>query len=258
MGDVLPSLSEREIAELSALADGTLPTERVAAVEARVAASPELQAVVERQRQALAATRALADEPVPQSVRSALDAHRRRPAGRRRARRLAPGVALAGALVAAAVVAALVLSSGPGAPSVAEAARLTSRSPNAPAPARRVDSTTKLAVGVEGVAFPYLARLYGWKAVGVRHDKLDGHDATIVYYAKGPRRIAYVIVSGAGLPRPGGGQGTTRGDVEYQTLRVDDRLAVTWRRGGHTCVLIGNAPRAELLRLASWQLNSPR
>ena len=257
MGDVLSSLSEREIAELSALADGTLPPERVAAVEARVAASPELQAVVERQRQALAATRALADEPVPESVRSALDAHRR-PARRRRARRLAPGVALAGALVAAAVVAALVLSSGPGAPSVAEAAGLTSRSPNGPAPARRGDSMTKLAVGVEGVPFPYLPRSYCWKAVGVRHDKLDGRDATIVYYAKGPRRIAYVIVSGSGLPRPSGAQATTLGGVDYQTLRIDDRLAVTWRRGGHTCVLIGNAPRAELLKLASWQLSSPR
>jgi anti-sigma factor RsiW len=38
------------MAELSALADGTLPADRRAEVEARVAASPELQELVERQR----------------------------------------------------------------------------------------------------------------------------------------------------------------------------------------------------------------
>jgi hypothetical protein len=33
---------------------------------------------------------------------------------------------------------------------------------------------------------------------------------------------------------------------------VDGRLVVTWRRLGHTCVLVGAAPRSELLALASW------
>jgi hypothetical protein len=238
MSDVLSGLSEREIAELSALADGTLPPERVAAVEARVAASPELRELLERQRQAVAATHSLTNEPVPESVRSTMDAVRQRPTRSRRARRLAPSIALAGAAAAAAVVAALVLSGGPGAPSVAEAARLSVESPTAPAPARRANSATKLAAGVEGVAFPYLARLYGWKAVGFRHHKLDGRSASIVYYAKGGRRIAYVIVSGSGLPRPAEAQVSTREGVEYQTLQIDGRLAVTWRRGGHTCVLI--------------------
>jgi anti-sigma factor RsiW len=252
MSDVLSGLSEREIAELSALADGTLPPERVAAVEARVAASPELRELVDRQRQAVAATRLLANEPVPESVRSRMDAVRQRRTRTRAARRLAPGVALAGAVAAAAVVAALVLTGGPGAPSVAEAARLSIQSPSAPAPVRRANSAGKLAAGVEGVAFPYLARSYGWKAVGFRHDKLDGRSASIVYYAKGGRRIAYVIVSGSGLPPPSGVQVSTRAGVQYQTLRIDGRFAVTWRRGGHTCVLIGDAPRAELVTLASW------
>jgi anti-sigma factor RsiW len=252
MSDALSSLSERELAELSALADGTLPPERLAAVEARVAASAELRELVERQRQAVAATQSLADEPVPESVLSAADRVRRTPTGKRRARRFAPGLALAGAVAAAAVVAALVLSGGPGAPSVAEAARLSVRSPSDPAPVRQGNSSTKLAAGVQGVAFPYLARLYGWRAVGFRHDKLDGRSASIVYYAKGGRQIAYVIVSGSGLTRPAAAQGSTRAGVEYQTLRINGRLAVTWRRGGHTCVLIGEASRAELLKLASW------
>jgi hypothetical protein len=79
-----------------------------------------------------------------------------------------------------------------------------------------------------------------------------------VFYRKGGRRIAYAIVGGAGLPRPDGAQGTVVGGVEYQTLRLNDRLAVTWRRGGHTCVLIGQAGGAELLTLASWPLSPSR
>ena len=31
-----------------------------------------------------------------------------------------------------------------------------------------------------------------------------------------------------------------------------------WRRGGHTCVLLGRATRRELLRLASWPLTPSR
>jgi hypothetical protein len=46
--------------------------------------------------------------------------------------------------------------------------------------------------------------------------------------------------------------------VNYQTLSSDGRLAMTWRRDGHTCVLIGQATRRELLKLASWPLSPPR
>jgi anti-sigma factor RsiW len=62
------SLSEQEMAELSALADGSLPAERRAEVEARIAASPELLELVERQRQAVAATSALTGEAPPVRV----------------------------------------------------------------------------------------------------------------------------------------------------------------------------------------------
>src|SRR5919108_212366 len=95
-------LSEQEMAELCALADGTLPAERRAAVEARVAASPALQELLERQRRAGTATRVLADEPVPPSLRAAVEAGRR-PREHRRGPRLrpVPRVAVAGALAAA-------------------------------------------------------------------------------------------------------------------------------------------------------------
>ena len=67
-----------------------------------------------------------------------------------------------------------------------------------------------------------------------------------------------MIVSGSGLARPAEAQPTRRAGVEYRTLRIGDRLAVTWRRSGHTCVLIGAASRSELLDLASWPLSSAR
>src|SRR4051812_24084562 len=115
-------LSSEEMAELCALADGTLPVERRAEVEARVAASPELQELLERQRRAVVAARTLGAEEVPESLQAAVGARARALGARRgRSRPLVPRLALAGAsVVAAAVVAAVVLTGGPGAPSVAD------------------------------------------------------------------------------------------------------------------------------------------
>ena len=254
-------LSTEEIAELCALADGTLPAGRRAEVEAWVAASPELQELLERQRRSLLATQALAaDETVPESLQAAVEADRRALGSRRaRSRRLVPRVALVGvAAFAAAVVAAVVLTGGPGAPTVADAARLATQAPTGPAPAPVGPAGARLAVGVEGVAFPNFAQWAGWRTLGVRHGSVDGRRATVVFYGKGDRRMAYVIVAGSTLSRPSGGETTTRQGVEYQTLRLNGRPAVTWRRGGHTCILIGQAPRAELLTLAGWPLTRPR
>ena len=75
--------------------------------------------------------------------------------------------------------------------------------------------------------------------------------AAIVFYGKNGRTLGYVIVGGGALPRPAGAQATVIRGVEYQTLPLNGRLGVTWRRGGHTCVLLGDAARAELLALAS-------
>ena len=241
------------MADLCALADGTLPVERRPAVEARVAASPELQALLERQRRAVAATQALAREAVPGSLRDAVEAER--PWGRSRHRWpqwLVPRIAVAGALAAViAVVAAVVLTGGPGSPTVAEAARFAAEQPSEPAP--RTVGDGRLALDVDGVVFPDLLRSHGWRAVGTHRGKIDGRKATTVVYEKGGRRIAYVVVAGSGLPRPSSAERTEVAGVPFQTLRVDGRLVVTWRRLGHTCVLIGAAPRSELLTLASWR-----
>jgi anti-sigma factor RsiW len=254
VSDVVGGLSSEEMAELCALADGTLAAERRDEVEARVAASPELQEVVERQRQAVLAVRALAEEEVSGSLQAAVGAG----AGWR-PRRPVLRLAVAGAAaVAAAVVAAVVLTGGPGAPTVADAARLGTQPATEPAPSAAGEAATKLAVAVDGVPFPNLARFAGWRAVGVRHGRIGDRNATVVVYRKDGRRLGYVIVAGAGLVRPSAAEATVIRRVEYQTLQLSGRLAVTWRRGGRTCVLLGQATRRELLRLASWPLTPPR
>ena len=112
MSDAVSDLSEREIAELSALADGTLPPDRLAEVKARVAASPELQQLVQRQRLALTATRALSEEqPSASLTRTVESLGRGRTAHLSRA--LIPRVA-AGLAVVTVAVAVVVLTGGPG------------------------------------------------------------------------------------------------------------------------------------------------
>jgi len=246
-------LSTEEMADLAALADGSLAAGRRADVEARVAASPELQELLERQRRAVSAMHAMAIEDAPASLQAAVESSV--PAKRRRS--TVPRFAFAGVVaVAAAVVAAVVLTSGPGAPTIADAARLATQAPSAPAPRRAGTEGTRLALRVDGISFPDLTRFAGWNAVGARRARIDGRDAKVVYYRKGERKLGYVIVSGAGLSRPSERATVIRSEP-YQTLRLGGRLAVTWRRGGHTCVLLGQATRQELLHLASWPLTPP-
>jgi anti-sigma factor RsiW len=255
MTDAASKLSERELADLAALADGSLPVERQAAVEAWVAASPELAELLDRQRRALSATQALAEEPAPEPLRAAVEAQREASAPRRRRTRLlTPRLALASALaVVVAVVAAALLSSGPGAPTVAEAAQLGERTPSGPAPPPAGTQGTQLALDVEGVVFPDLLESYGWRAVGVRRDEIGDRDATTVFYEKDGTRIAYVIVAGDALTPPSDAPSASRNGVLLHTLRVDGRFAVTWRRLGRTCILIGPVPADELRTLASWR-----
>ncbi|HEU5064998.1 MAG TPA: anti-sigma factor [Gaiellaceae bacterium] len=87
----------REIAELAALADGSLSPERRAALEARVAASPELADRLTEQERAIALAQSAADEvEAPAALRARIEA-------RRRAKRawLPRGVVLAGAALTA-------------------------------------------------------------------------------------------------------------------------------------------------------------
>jgi Anti-sigma-K factor rskA, C-terminal len=67
----------REIAELAALADGSLAPERRAALEARVAASPELaERLAEQQRAVTLAQSAAAEVEAPAALRARVEAQR--------------------------------------------------------------------------------------------------------------------------------------------------------------------------------------
>jgi anti-sigma factor RsiW len=243
-------LSDDELADLARLADGTLPAGRRAEVEARVAASPQLARIVERQGVALDAVRATAATGAPARLRAQVD---RRRAGqvRRGPRRFVLGGGLATAAAAVALALVLVL---PGAPSVAEAAALAQLPPTQPAPGAVPGTPQLLRARVGNVPFPNYAAKFGWRPVGARQDDPSGRAATTVYYAKGGRTIAYTIVSGKALDPPANARATTQDGVEFRTFRHGARTAVTWERGGRTCVLSGTAAGpAELVALADWR-----
>jgi hypothetical protein len=100
-----------EIAELAALADGSLAPDRRAELEAEIAASPILADRLAEQERAVALLQGAADEAyAPEGLRARLDAQRS-PRTVRTPRRLALG-GVAVAAVAAAAIAFAVVSSG--------------------------------------------------------------------------------------------------------------------------------------------------
>jgi anti-sigma factor RsiW len=252
--------TEAELRDLAALADGSLPEERRAELEARVAASPILSDELARQRRGLAAIRAAASETAaPAGLRANVEALRGRgrperpaTAGGRRpwSRWVAAGTAAAA--VAAAALALIVLPGGE--PSVGEAAGLAALPASEPAPASRADEPTLLTASFEGLDYPNWEREFGWRAVGERSDELEGRTTHTVFYENADgRRIGYTIVSGDPLEPPGGKRSTVDG-VELESFAADGGSGVTWLRDEHTCVLAGEGvERSTLLELAAWK-----
>jgi anti-sigma factor RsiW len=249
--------------DLAALADGSLPAARRVRVERAVAASPDLQTIVAAQRQALAAIHDAASEQAPAALRARLELMRGPSRSRRRVRPRVrvPSFGLArvipaGAIVAAAVIAALVITLGGGVstPTVAQASVLATRPIVAPAPVHRGDAPTLAGLRAGGLSYPYWEDRFGLRAVGVRHDRLNGRPATTVFYRSGNQRVAYTIVTGSALP-PGvpSRRGVSNG-VAVRTLAAHGMRVATWLRHGHSCVLAGRHVSYSLLvDLASWR-----
>ncbi len=254
-------LTENDLRDLAAIADGSLPSARRAEVEARIAASPTLAAELERQRRAVTAIRgANAEVGAPASLRRRIEeAGGRReapspePSTGRRWWTGWPAVALAGA---AAVVIAVGIVAMPGAePTVAEAAAVAALPATEPAPQQQPGAPALLAASFEGLSYPDWADEFGWRAVGERSDELDGRATNTVFYenAEGVR-IGYTIVAGDALDSPEDSERTVVEGVELDAFSADGERAVTWLRDGHTCVLAGEGvPEETLLELAAWK-----
>jgi hypothetical protein len=241
------------LAELTALADGTLRGRRRARLLAEIGRSPELAEQLEKQRRAVAALRSV-DEPAPAWLRSRVEPER----GRRR-RRISFSVPLAGGLAAGAafaVLLALLLPGGAGGPSVVEASELAARPAEAPAPRPVPADPALLNARAEGLAFPNWAGEFGWRATGRRVDEVEGRRAVTVFYEKGARRIGYTILSGDTIEPPEEASTANREGVILRGFSAEGRMIVTWPRGGHTCVLSGTGVDAStLLDLAAWKGN---
>jgi anti-sigma factor RsiW len=240
------------LAELTALADGTLQGRRRAQLLAEIGRSPELAERFEKQRRAVAALRTV-DERAPSWLRARVEPESRR----RRRRRISFSMPLAGGLAAGAafaVLLALVLPGGAGGPSVVEASELAARPAEAAAPGPVPSEPALLDASAEGLAFPNWARELGWRATGRREDEIDGRRAVTVFYEKDGRRIGYTILSGEPIDPPEEASTANREGVTLRGLSADGRVIVTWLRGGHTCVLSGTGVEAgTLLDLAAWQ-----
>jgi hypothetical protein len=240
---------ERELRDLTAVADGSLNGERAAALSA----SPETAALLERQRVAVGALRDV-DVRAPLGLRERIEAERTRAARPARRRRVGLGALAAGGVAALALAVALTLPSGGGGPSVVEAAELAERPAAAAAPGVERGEPALLAADGDGVPFPNWTEKFEWRASGAREDDLDGRDATTVFYSKDGKRIGYTILSGDLIEPPDGARRATREGTVLHHFRDGDRTVVTWEREGRTCVLSGAGVELDvLLDLAAWQ-----
>jgi hypothetical protein len=255
-------------ADLAALADGSLESARRGELRDQIARSPELQEMLEEQQQALAvlsrATEASAPDALEARVQELVQQRRglgslgRRSQrhGRRPSRLI--GFGAAAAVAAGVLVAALLVGTGGGgSPTLGEFVALGSRAPTAAAPAKR-PRLAQLKVAVDGVPFPYWEDRFGWKASGVRADRIAGHAVTTVFYGDGDWQVAYSIVAGSPPPLRGmssahGGAIVWRGGTPYRVQSVNGTTTVVWTRSGRRCILSGRGMSArELVALASW------
>jgi hypothetical protein len=195
---------------------------------------------------------AVAQTHAPLALRERIEADRAR--SRPARRRWTLGGSLAGAVAAAAVAIVLATGGESASLSVAQAANLATLGPTAPAPAvdRAHPGVLKRSVG--GVSYPSWQDEFPWRASGARADKVNDRRAVTVFYSNpSGERIGYTIVDGKALDEPPG-PSVQHGSERYVVLRSGGRTIVTWRRGGHTCILSGSAKVSpgKLLTLAAW------
>ncbi len=206
------------------------------------------------QRRFLGAVDSAARERAPSSLRARVSllqpGARRSGSGGLRVLWAASAVGVGAAAVVAVV---LVMGGQTVAPTVAQAAVLNLRAPQAHVRQRAANHGALPAVRAAGLTYPYWEDHFGYRATGVRYDRLGGRRITTVYYLRGPSRVAYEIVSGTPLQLGGQTRSAERQGVRLRTMNTRSGLVVTWLRHGHTCILVGAATgMPTLLRLAAW------
>ncbi len=205
------------------------------------------------ERRALEALAIAAQERAPAAMRARLELARDPRPRWRPGRPFAAFAATAGVAAAAlsTAVALLIGGGGPGAPTVAAAATLGSRPQ---AVALHVPRGAPPGVSAAGIAYPGWSAQFGWRALGVRRDRLDGRMATTVFYGSGSRGIAYTIVSGAPLAPGAVSRSSTWEGTRLKTLSAGGRVIVSWVQDGHSCVLSAiGTPTSTLAHLAASQ-----
>jgi hypothetical protein len=141
----------------------------------------------------------------------------------------------------AAVAAAVAISLAPdGAPSLdAVATAAVAVTPDAPA---------REPLRASGVRLP--AHVEGWTADARGRASVGGRSVDVVAYRTATgAEVRYAVVDGEPLSVHGG-----RAQGAFRVLTLDGHRAVTWRRGGHTCVLTvahGDVPVSGLLDAAA-------
>ncbi|HEY3774120.1 MAG TPA: hypothetical protein VGL69_14055 [Solirubrobacteraceae bacterium] len=255
-------------AELTRLADGSLPESEREQLQATLAGSPELQTRLREQQRAVGLVQATAKITAPASLRASVAELTETPArkrGRGHARtatelrqaaiwrpRASIGIVALAAVLIAVVSVAL---HGRTAPTVGSTARLALAPATGPAPTVSATDHDVLSVhptGASSIPFPSYVHFTAWKASGVRHDTLQGRHVTTVFYTVAGTRVGYSIVSGAALSMPSGS--TVRGPTgaRYVFVSSEGAQIITWRRDGHTCVIAGRSiDRHTLLALAA-------
>jgi hypothetical protein len=170
----------------------------------------------------------------------------------RKARRFGLIGALTSAAAAIAIALAVIVGSGASGPTLSDASAYTLKPALGPPPGHSFDGTLDL--DVDGVPYPYWQDDFGWKATGSRVDKVNGRQATTVFYRKGKWRIGYTIVTGKPVSVPGSASVTVRHGIRFRSAPLHGATVVTWERRNHSCILSGfNMGRHELLKLAAWK-----
>lgn len=189
----------------------------------------------------------------PPGLRAEIDASLGQGRSRRRSRQLLAGGLTVAAVVAAGATVVIALEASNSGPTIASAVTVAlGPTPDAIDPGDTPEGGQR-ALQVDGVSFPDRGEYAGWSPIGSRSQSLSGrHTVTVAYRTTNGARVGYTIVGGSALPVPTESTRVRDGWVDTAVLKTAKGAAVTWRAGGHTCVLASQtATVKELLQLVA-------